>query len=111
MNTRRVTIVILCEDSQHETFIRRFLKKKGWGPRDLHVVNHPPGKGSKEQWVREQFPKELEAYRERSSKTSVALCLGAAERTRRLREISQKRLVRRTDGRLASRNRKANLQQ
>ena len=61
--SRNVRIVLLCEDRQHETFVRRFLKKNGWTVRDCRVVLSPQGRGSAEQFVRERFPSELQAIR------------------------------------------------
>lgn len=61
--SRNVQLVLLCEDRQHEAFARRFLDKAGWPTRRLRVEIAPPGRGSAEQFVREQFPKELSAYR------------------------------------------------
>ncbi len=61
--SRNVRIVLLCEDRQHETFIKRFLRRDGWNLRDFRVALSPQGRGSAEQFVREQFPRELEAIR------------------------------------------------
>ena len=61
--SRSVRIVLLCEDSQHETFARRFLLRDGWNLRDLRIVRSPSGRGSAEQFVREHFPQELQAVR------------------------------------------------
>jgi hypothetical protein len=61
--SRSVQLVLICEDSQHEAFVRRFLEKAGWMTRRLRVERAPPGKGSAEQFVRERFPAELKAYR------------------------------------------------
>lgn len=52
-------IVLLCEDMQTIMFIRRFLKKRKFKPRDIFVRERAAGKKSGEQWVREEFPKEL----------------------------------------------------
>jgi len=41
MSMRRVMIVLLCEDSQHESFVRRFLKTMGWDTRQLRVEKAP----------------------------------------------------------------------
>lgn len=60
---RNVQLVLVCEDRQHEAFARRFLNMAGWPVRRLRVEIAPPGRGSGEQFVREQFPKELAAYR------------------------------------------------
>lgn len=60
---RNVQIVLLCEDTQHETFARRFLEETGWSTRRLRVEKAPGGRGSAEQFVRVRFPRELTAYR------------------------------------------------
>ncbi|MCX6842951.1 MAG: hypothetical protein NTX53_11790 [candidate division WOR-3 bacterium] len=71
MSARRVRVVLLCEDSQQETFVRRFLTGMNWEPRELRIEKNPRGSG--EQWVRCQFPKELKAYRNRMARAATAL--------------------------------------
>ena len=71
--SRNVQIVLLCEDAQHESFGRRFLEKAGWTIRHIRVEKAPKGLGSAEQFVRKRFPDELEAYRRRKHRVSVAL--------------------------------------
>lgn len=73
MTKRRVRLVILCEDSQHEAFIRRFLKGMGWNTRELRVEKSPSAGGAAEQWVRERFPDELTIYRQRRKRAASAL--------------------------------------
>ena len=73
MSIRRVKIVLLCEDSQHEAFTRRFLKGMGWNTRELRVEKSPSASGSAEQWVREKFPNELRIYRQRKKRAASAL--------------------------------------
>ncbi|MDM8549712.1 hypothetical protein QUF72_06535 [Desulfobacterales bacterium HSG2] len=73
MSLRRVKIVLLCEDSQHEAFVRRFLKGMGWNTREMRVEKSPSKEGSAEQWVRENFPRELKIYRQRRQKAASAL--------------------------------------
>ena len=73
MTIRRVKIVLLCEDSQHEAFVRRFLKGMGWNTREIRVEKSPSAGGSAEQWVRENFPNELEVYRKRRQRAASAL--------------------------------------
>lgn len=63
MSRRRVQLVLVCEDSQHEAFARRFLARKGWDPRSIRVEKLPGPRGSGEQFVRERFPTELSAIR------------------------------------------------
>lgn len=60
MSTR---VVLLCEDRQLATFIRRFLKRRGWKAHEIREEIAPPGQGSGEQWVRHQYPDELAAMR------------------------------------------------
>lgn len=73
MSSRRVRLVLLCEDSQHEVFTRRFLRGMGWETRELRVERSPSARGSAEQWVRERFATELKAYRGRRSRATSAL--------------------------------------
>ena len=73
MSIRRVKIVLLCEDSQHEAFSRRFLNGMGWNTRELRVEKSPSAGGSAEQWVRERFPIELKVYRQRRQRAASAL--------------------------------------
>ncbi len=72
MSIRRVNIVLLCEDSQQEAFTRRFLKGMGWNTREIRVEKSPSALGSAEQWVREKFPHELMAYRQRRQRAASA---------------------------------------
>lgn len=71
--SRNVSIVILCEDRQHEAFARRFLKQAGRGYRVQRVEVSPRGRGSGEQFVRERFAKELAFYRARQHRVGQAL--------------------------------------
>lgn len=73
MSIRRVRVVLICEDSQHEAFSRRFLKGMGWNTRELRVEMSPSAGGSAEQWVRRKFPVELQIYRQRRQKAASAL--------------------------------------
>lgn len=71
--SRNVQIVLLCEDTQQETFVRRFLAGSGWSTRRVRVEMAPPARGSAEQFVRVRFPVELEAYRSRRHQVGQAL--------------------------------------
>lgn len=73
--TRRVELVLLCEDTQHEAFLRRFLTAMGWPMRRLRVEKAPAAGGSAEQFVRERFPIELDAYRRRRGQVGIALAV------------------------------------
>ena len=62
-----VRIVLLCEDSQTDAFVRRFLKRRNFGGRDIETLPLPSGRQSGEQWVRERYPDELRAIRGRQN--------------------------------------------
>ncbi len=49
--------VILCEDESHRRFVERLLRVLGVATTDDHSEPLPPGAGSAEQFVREEFPK------------------------------------------------------
>ena len=60
----RPPITVLCEDKQHEAFIRRFLKKRN---RRIYTVSRPrPGAGAGEQFVRDNYPAYLDAVSKRN---------------------------------------------
>ena len=59
----RVRITLLCEDSQTDAFVRRFLGHRNFRPRDIRTLPLPAGSQSGEQWVRERYPDELRAIR------------------------------------------------
>ena len=58
----RPQITVLCEDKQHESFIRRFLKKRN---RRVYTVSRP-GAGAGDQFVRDNYPAYLDAVRKRN---------------------------------------------
>jgi hypothetical protein len=76
MSTAGVQVVILCEDQQQESFIRRFLILRKCDPHKFRMIKPRPGRGSAEQFVREEFPRELRAYRSQRSRRSTCLVVG-----------------------------------
>ena len=76
--SRAAEILLLCEDRQHETFVRRFLKRH-LGPRArevsrrLRVEMAHPGRGAADQYVLERFPHEVAAYRRQAGKRQTRL--------------------------------------
>ena len=54
-------VIVLCEDKQHSVFVYRFLKRRT--NHRIRVVSAPASEGSAEQFVREQYPRELKALR------------------------------------------------
>ena len=82
---KRIKIIVLCEDKQHAVFALRFLKKR----KLQGYANFPPesGKGSGEQFVRENYPKYLDATRNRNGQLAVMTdgnTIGASERMKQL---------------------------
>ena len=81
---RRVGAVLLCEDAQHEAFVRRFLKRRRVATGHLRVEKCPGG--SAEQFVRKRYPVELAAMRRRHSQSVLIVVLdGDGEGVRRRR--------------------------
>lgn len=72
---RTTQLVLLCEDEQHSVFMGRFLKRMGWKSRQLRIEKASRGKGSAEQFVRDRFPMELEAYRRNRNRVSCMLAV------------------------------------
>lgn len=73
--SRNVRIVLLCEDQQHEVFVRRFLKKGPWTVRDLRVERAPSGRGSAEYFVRDRFPDELQSVRSKGGEQAYVIVM------------------------------------
>lgn len=76
--SRQARIVLLCEDSQQEVFVRRFLKAAGRlstpkARRQLRIEIARPGKGSAVKHICKRFPDQLAAYRHRRAHVSVVL--------------------------------------
>jgi hypothetical protein len=61
---RVAELIILAEDLRQGNFARRYLQRAGH--RNLNVKIAPSGRGSGEQFVRENHPIEVEYYRQRS---------------------------------------------
>jgi len=73
MSASSVEVVLLCEDRQDEVFIRRFLQRRGRERYAFRSLISPAGRGSGEQWVREQFPCELKAHRSQAGRRNTWL--------------------------------------
>lgn len=109
--SRPAEIVLLCEDRQHEVFVRRFLKSH-FGPRArevshrLRVEMAQRGRGAADQYVVERYPYEVAAYRRQSAKRETRLLVlidgdsaGVEDRTRRLdHACREKQIEGRRDG-------------
>ena len=73
--SRRVQFVLLCEDTQHEAFLRRFLRHLGLSSHMLRVERAPAGRGAGEQYVRERFVRELAFLRRRHARHALAVMI------------------------------------
>lgn len=84
-------VVIVCEDRQQEVFARHFLTNCGINRHRITFKVNPKGKGSGEQYVREQYPKEVQAHRSHCSYKNIALAVLTDADTKslqdRLREL------------------------
>jgi hypothetical protein len=91
MSKQSSQVIILCEDTQQETFVRRFLKiASRIEGKALRVVKNPSGKGSGEQFVRKQFPIELKTFRRRAAKAKTDLIVVIDADTSTISQINQK---------------------
>jgi hypothetical protein len=61
----RVRVVILCEDAVHRAFFEGLCKQLGKSP--IRVLVAPKGLGSGEQWVRENYVREVRAHRSQAN--------------------------------------------
>jgi hypothetical protein len=59
--------IVLAEDECHQNLAYAWLRERGLRQRDIRMVPLPAG-GSGEQWVRDYYPDQLEAIRERRSR-------------------------------------------
>lgn len=58
-------IILLCEDKQTDSFVRRFFGHRNFGGHDILTLPLPGGAQSGEQWVRKRYPKALRSIRGR----------------------------------------------
>ena len=59
-----VKIVLLCEDKNTATFVRKFLRHRNFKEHDFTILAFAAGKGSGEQRVKKEYPKQLKHIRE-----------------------------------------------
>jgi hypothetical protein len=87
----RVYVIVVLEDSRHEMFVRRYLKNRGMGAREMRIERSPSGRGNAEGWVRRTFLTEVNEYRRRHAKTALIVVIDADNRTvqERWRQLDQ----------------------
>lgn len=59
-------IVVLSEDQQHQNFVYWWLRHRGIDRRKIRLLPVPVGKGAGEQYVREQYPSQVQTHRRRA---------------------------------------------
>lgn len=74
---RGVRVAILVEDRLLERFAREALLELGYHRRELRALPYPVGRGSAKQWVDQQYPIEMQAYRRVAQYQRVALLVGS----------------------------------
>jgi hypothetical protein len=76
-------VIVLIEDSIHQRFVFRYLRRCGLEQHMMRFVSYPAGKGSGEQWVRQQFAVEVEVYRRRraNAETTLIVVIDADDRS------------------------------
>lgn len=86
------SVVLLCEDSQTDMFLRRFFSRRFGGRFRRQVTSVPfaAGKGSGEQRVREQFPDQLEKIRGRRGAALIVVIDADTESTKARRTQLQR---------------------
>ncbi len=89
MSSRRVQVVILCEDQQQEVFARHFFMEKGFSRHSIRSRICAKGKQSAEQYVRDQYPIEVQAYRRKAMYMGLALSVSIDADRRQVIERKQ----------------------
>ena len=98
-----VSVTLLCEDAQTDAFVRRFLRRRNFRGRDVRTLPLPDGSGSGEQWVRERYPHELRAIRQRQGACLIVVTDADEHPTEFRRaqldaKCDEKGILRRNDG-------------
>jgi hypothetical protein len=73
MGAMSASIVLLCEDLQTDSFVRRFLGQRNFGYHDIQTLPLPGSRQSGEQSVRERYPRQLKAIRDRQRAVLVVV--------------------------------------
>ena len=71
--TRLRHIIVLCEGSSDATFVKHFLKRRGFDKRQITVRQYPEGDGCGEQFVRTRYPKLLQEVRHRQNRGLIVM--------------------------------------
>jgi len=66
-------VLVLVEDKRQQRFVRRYLYRLGYTPREIQFEPVPSGGGSGAQSVLDRYAKVVEAYRLRAARAKTAL--------------------------------------
>ena len=77
MAERIANIILLVEDSCQDRLMRRYLQRLGQDHRNIRSRISPKGRGSAEQFVREQYALQVQAIRTRSTKACLIAMIDA----------------------------------
>lgn len=80
-------VIVLGEDGRQSRLVRRFLLRVGILPKQIRLLQSPSGRGAAEQWVRENYVREVIACRRRiKSKAKTALVVVLDADTQKVRK-------------------------
>src|SRR5579864_4343234 len=68
-------VIAVVEDQRQKNFVLRYLQRLGYPIHAIRFELSPRGKGAAEQWVREQYVKNVQAYRFRAARAETALII------------------------------------
>jgi len=77
MAERIANIILLVEDRNQETLLRRYMQRLGHDNRNMRSQMSPRGQGSGEQFVREQYASQVRALRRTSTKACLIAMVDA----------------------------------
>jgi hypothetical protein len=68
-------VIVLVEDNRHQQLVGKYLRTAGLELHAMRFIQSPSGRGSAEQWVRERFAVEVDAYRSRQTHAETKLVI------------------------------------
>jgi hypothetical protein len=79
MNKDQFRVTILSEDTRHSHFVIGYLEKLGFKNKNIFEKFSPKGEGSGEQFVRDNFPKEVKAHRSKKCQNIILIVVTDAD--------------------------------
>lgn len=83
-------VIVLAEDRRHQNFALGVLKEAGYDSHDIYRCPLPAGRGAGEQYVREQLPAQVLAFRQRAARAATALVVLVDADVNSTREIRRR---------------------